>query len=371
MRVLVVSPSYNDPGRFRLLEAIGAQVELTQLTVDELCTPALGTMAAQDSTPAVTVIPNRPWRWGIRHFYRPMWRAYREARPDVIHVEYDPWTPEFWSAMLPLLLLHRRAAVVIGTRKNTRHIPRGPLGLVERVLTRLGVDRASLIVPVSQKAGDDVYRRLGYTEQRIEVVHNVPIDEGVFDGRRADRAGDGFRVGYVGSLLPHKGVDVLVDAVAELRRRVGDHVRLELVGRPHDPEYAAIVQRHDWTTFHGPRPNRELPAFLATLDAFAMPALVLPDHEEHDGVALLEAMAMKVPVVGTRSGIIPEIVDGAENGLLAAPGDAGELADRLQELHDDRERALKLGERARHDALDRAGLDSIAARWVELYGSVA
>src|SRR5690606_14323472 len=104
------------------------------------------------------------------------------------------------------------------------------------------------------------------------------------------------RVGYVGSLLPHKGVDVLVDAVAELRRRVGDHVRLELVGRPHDPAYAAHVQRHDWTTFHGPRPNRELPVFLAALDAFAMPALVLPDHEEHDGVALLEAMAMKVPV---------------------------------------------------------------------------
>jgi glycosyltransferase involved in cell wall biosynthesis len=366
----VVSPSYNDAGRFKLLEAIGRRVEVTQLTLDEHRTPALGAMTALDSTSDVTVLANRPWRVGIRHLYRPMWRAYRRARPDLIHVEYDPWTPEFWSAMFPLLLLHPRTPWVIGTRKNTRHIPRGPLGAVERLLTRLGVRRTRVIVPVSHLAGS-VYRRLGFTEQRIEVLHNVPIDESVFDGRRPERSGSTFTVGYVGSLLPHKGVDVLVRAVAELRDRVGEHVRLELVGRAHDPEYADQVQAHAWTTFHGPRPNTELPDFYATLDAFVMPALVLPDHEEHDGVALLEAMAMRVPVVGTRSGIIPEIIDDGENGLLASPGEVSELADRLQELHEEPERALKLGESARHDALAQAGLDTLAKQWVSLYESVA
>jgi glycosyltransferase involved in cell wall biosynthesis len=370
MRVLVVSLSYNDPGRFKLLEAIGDQVELTLLTIDELNTPAFGAMAAPASSPTVTVLNNRPWRLGIRHLYRPMWGAYRRARPDVIQVEYDPWTPEFWSVMLPLLLLHPRAAWLIGTRKNTRHIPGGPLGLVERTLTRIAVARASLIVAASQKAAG-VYRSLGFSRQRIEVLHNVPIDEIVFDGRRVEVDGGAFRVGFVGSLLPRKGVDDLVRAVAALRHRVGDHVRLELVGRRADEEYADHVLRHDWTTFHGPRPNAELPSFLATLDAFVMPALVLPDHEEHDGVALLEAMAMGLPCIGTRSGIIPEIINDQENGLLTTAGDPDALAGRLQELHDQRDDGRRLGERAREDALQHVGLPRLTKGWLDLYRSVA
>ncbi|TXL57659.1 glycosyltransferase family 4 protein [Aeromicrobium terrae] len=369
MRVLLVSPAYNDAGRFALLERVGAEHDLTLLTPEEIRTPAFGTMSARPTSPAVTVLANRPWRIGSRHLYRPDWREYRRARPDVVHVEYDPWTPEFWSAMLPLLLLHPRARWVIGTRKNTRHVPRGPLGWPERVLTRLGVARSTLVVAVS-RAAENVYRRLGFTDQRIEVLHNVPIDKTVFDGRREEPT-DEFRVGYVGSLLPHKGVEVLVAAVAELRERVGEHVRLDLVGRVHDPAFAEHAQRHDWTTFHGTLPNRELPDFLVTLDAFVMPSLVLPDHEEHDGVALLEAMAMRVPSIGSRSGIIPEIIEDGENGLLVDAGDVGQLADRLQELHDDRERADKLADTARHDALRRAGLSSLVAGWTDLYRSVA
>jgi glycosyltransferase involved in cell wall biosynthesis len=143
------------------------------------------------------------------------------------------------------------------------------------------------------------------------------------------------------------------------------------VGRRADEKYADHVLRHDWTTFHGPRPNAELPDFLARLDAFVMPALVLPDHEEHDGVSLLEAMAMRVPCIGTRSGIIPEIINDDENGLLASAGDATGLADRLQDLHDGPTEARRLGDRAREDALQHVGLPALTKGWVDLYRSVA
>lgn len=370
MRVLVVSPGFNEAGRFKLLESLGERVDLTLVTLERLTAPAFGEMPAPASTDRVTVLPNDAWRIAGRHLYRPHWGAWRRARPDVVHVEYDPWTPEFWSAMLPLLVLHPRAAWVICTRKNTRHVPGGLFGLVERLLTRLGVARTALVVTVSEMAAG-VYRSLGYADRRIEVRHNVPIDERVFDGRDT-RADDGlFRIGYVGSLLPHKGVETLARAVHELRGRVGDHVRLELVGRQHDSEYADRVTRHGWTTYHGLLPNHGLPDFLAGLDVFVMPSLVLPDHEEHDGVALLEAMAMARPAIGSRSGIIREIVRDEENGLLVDPGDVQALADRLHLLHDDPDLGQRLGKQAREDALERAGLDALTRGWLTAYESVA
>jgi glycosyltransferase involved in cell wall biosynthesis len=128
---------------------------------------------------------------------------------------------------------------------------------------------------------------------------------------------------FVGNLVAVKAVDVLLQAWAALgadtRARlviVGDGVNrgaLEAQARP----LAGV-------TFLGARPQAEVAAWLSVANA-----LVLPSHHEGMPNAVVESLASGVPVVASRVGGIPELVEEGVNGLLVAPGDAPALAKAL------------------------------------------
>ncbi len=124
---------------------------------------------------------------------------------------------------------------------------------------------------------------------------------------------------YVGRVAPEKGLDLLLDAFANLRRSRPD-ARLLIVGRgPSLGHYMASARRRfPWrgVTFTGFVPDRRLPEFYAACDVFALPSTF-----ETQGMVLLEAMACGKPVVALDHGAIPEVVRNGENGYLAVPGD--------------------------------------------------
>jgi len=268
-----------------------------------------------------------------------------------------------------MLLLHPRTPLVLFTKKNTRHIPRGPLGLVERVLTRIGLARVKLILAVSAKAGA-IFHELGYGHKKIEVQGHMPIDDAVFVPAAPATERAAFTVGFVGSIQPAKGLPTLIEAVAELRARTDADARLELVGPMRDFDLAHVIAGREWITYRGPRANREIPEFLAGLDVFVMPSSVLPDHEEHDGQALLEAMAMELACVGSRSGVMPELISEGDNGLLFEPDDVAGLTDQLEKLAADPEMRRRLGQQARATALARTGLDTLVDQRLAAYDEV-
>ncbi|MCW2497703.1 glycosyltransferase family 4 protein [Jatrophihabitans sp.] len=370
MRVVIASHGYSEVERVKLLEAIAEQHDVTLLVPDRIWAQVFGDMYAPESTEKVRVIPNRTLPFGAHYLFRPSWQVYRDLRPDVLHVEYDPWTPEFWSVVLPMLLLHRRIPIVLYTKKNTRHVPRGPLGLVERLLTRLGMSRVSLVLAASLKAAS-IFRDLGYGDTEIKVQGHIPIDEALFRPVPVRAVHEPrFEVGFVGSIAPHKGVRTLVSAVAQLRDRLDADVRLSFVGPMRDESLAALLADYDWISYLGPRPNSDIPAFLSGLDAFVMPSAILPDHEEHDGQALLEAMAMELACVGSRGGIIPELIEDGHNGLLFEAGDVSGLVDALEKLVADGDLRRRFGTHARGTALARTGLASLASQRLAVYDRV-
>jgi glycosyltransferase involved in cell wall biosynthesis len=137
----------------------------------------------------------------------------------------------------------------------------------------------------------------------------------------------------VGSLVPKKGHDVLVRAMAHLPAEQ----RLRIVGEgPLRSELEALVRGQGLAgrvELVGPKDEAEVRALLTEAHVFALACVDTPSGDR-DGipVALLEAMAVGVPVVSTRVGAIPELVEGV--GRLVGPGDAVELADAIQSLDD-------------------------------------
>jgi glycosyltransferase involved in cell wall biosynthesis len=144
---------------------------------------------------------------------------------------------------------------------------------------------------------------------------------------RPRRAGPRRRVGYVGTLAPHKGVHVLLEAFRDLVRQ---DCSLDVVGNPAlDPAYSArlraLAAGDRRVRFRGAIPPDQIGGLWDELDLLVLPSL----WWENSPLTVLEALAAGVPVVASRTGGVPEIIpDGA--GAFVPPGDVAALRGTLE-----------------------------------------
>jgi teichuronic acid biosynthesis glycosyltransferase TuaC len=166
-----------------------------------------------------------------------------------------------------------------------------------------------------------------WVERPIDVLPNF-IDETRFPPAKRAPA-EPFRLLSVGHLVPQKGFDVLLRALA-IRLADGDHLHLSIVGKGYEGD-ALRALAHDLAiesaiTWVGAPDRAEMPAIYRAADAF-----VLASRHESFGVVVIEALASGLPVVATRCGGPEEIVT-PECGLLVPPEDPAALATALSEI---------------------------------------
>ena len=155
---------------------------------------------------------------------------------------------------------------------------------------------------------------------------------------------DSLVVGYVGWLIPIKGVTHLVDAMAEVIQRHPNSL-LVLVGKGDEKGEEEIKLKEqvenlglvDNVRFLGWRPD--VHEIMGCFDIFVLPSL-----NEGMGRVLVEAMAVGLPIVASRVGGIPDLVKDGENGLLVPPADAGALERAISDLLSDKARGKRMGE---------------------------
>jgi len=192
-------------------------------------------------------------------------------------------------------------------------------------------------------------------------------------GRRAPIAGSPFNdpalwvVGTVGRLQTVKDQVNLVRAVAQAVSTSTDaRARLRLVVAGDGPQRgeveaavdAAGLQDHVWLA--GVR--EDVPSVLHGLDAFA-----LPSRAEGISNTILEAMACRLPIVATRVGGTPDLIDDRVTGMLVPPGDPQALGDALLALMQNPFAAQRLAAAARSECERRFSLDRMVADYAALY----
>jgi glycosyltransferase involved in cell wall biosynthesis len=304
-----------------------------------------------------------PWLWRRALRLAGVLRAL-----GVTHV-HSPWAfPS--TRIVPLAARLADVRFTMQPRASDIH-RRSRLGLGERLR------HADLIITNAHYNVAPIRSHLAGIDRDIHVIY-----EGVDPRRlqppadRAPRGGEALLL-TVSRLVEPKGLDVLLRACRILKDE-GRAVRCAIVGGRVAAEtnhYVALKRLHRAldlgavVDFLGSRSFADVMKAYAEADVY-----VLAAHEASDGRrdvtpnTLIEAMAMELPIVSTRSGAIPELIEDEVSGLLVAPRDERALASAIARLLDDPELRRSLGCAARRRVLERFDLTRNVRRYAELFG---
>lgn len=250
---------------------------------------------------------------------RPLWRLLGQEW-DVLDLHEEPFALATAQVLALRALRRSRVPYLLYSAQNIDK--RYPIPF--RWLERWSLRHASAVSVCNAEAGR-ILQRKGLTG-RPELI-GLGLDTARFTPTATPPPDDGrVRVGYVGRLEAHKGVDVLIEAVGR-----DDRLHLEVAGAgPLDDELHRLALKSpasDRVTFVGSVTQDDLPDFYRGLDVLAVPSLTTPGWIEQFGRVAVEAMACGVPVVASDSGALPDVVGGA--GVLVPPGDIDALAREL------------------------------------------
>jgi glycosyltransferase involved in cell wall biosynthesis len=174
---------------------------------------------------------------------------------------------------------------------------------------------------------------------------------------------------YVGRLLPHKGINYLVEAM-------DPEVPLRIVGRPYHEEYLRLLRKlaaGKRVTFITDATDDAIVREYQAAAVAVLPSVYTDVYgattflPELLGFTGLEAMSCGTPLLGTDVGGIPEVVDDGVTGYLVPPNDPGALRDRIRLLLGDPAIAARLGAAARQRVLDKFTWEAVTERCLAAY----
>ncbi len=271
------------------------------------------------------------------HFFPRLGQRIAEVQPDIVHIDEEPYNLATWHA----LWLSKRAgarALFFTWQNLFRRYPI-PFNRGERWVLK----NADYGIAGTQDAAD-IWRAKGYIGP-MAVIPQFGVDPAFFTPKGKRAPGTPFTIGYAGRLVPEKGVDLLLQAAAGL----ANNWRLEILGSgPDDGKLQAIAAQlglTDRTQFTAWIPSHQMPDFYRKIDALVVPSRTRANWKEQFGRVIVEAMACGTPVIGAKSGAIPEVLGDA--GLTFPEENAPALQNRLTRLMKDPDLWARLSRQGR------------------------
>lgn len=289
-------------------------------------------------------------------------------RPDIIHIEYDPWAPIFWQTWLARKWAAPHARIVCTAKKNTlRQLPQ-PLQMLKLCVANTLLKSVAHLLVINKGVQRIYQHTLNVPPDKMTLMQHLGIDMLTFFPAAQRMPDTQLTIGYCGRFDPHKGLADLVSAVAAINEARPGSARLKVLGQGAMRD-ELVAKAYPWLDVLPPVPHAQVADFMRGLDIFVMPSLVLRDHEEHDGHALMEAMACGVPSIGSTSGIIPELLSD-DCGLIYPAGDAQALAACLSTLLSSAQERSALAARGLARAKEAFTVEGIALMKSKIYQKV-
>lgn len=302
------------------------------------------------------------WNGSFHLFHFPdLDRRLARLRPEVVHVDEEPYNLATFLAFRAAQRIGARPLFFTWQNLLRRYPP--PFSWLERRVLR----QAAYAIAGNAEAAA-VLRQKDYRGP-LAVIPQFGVDPDRFSPGAADRAGRATpRIGYLGRLVEEKGLLVLLEALVGL----AGPWRLDLFG--HGPLRATIRARAaelglaERVHLREPVASTLVPDELRRLDVLVLPSLSRPNWKEQFGRVLIEAMACGVAVIGSDSGEIPHVIDGA--GLIFPEGDSDTLRSCLAEVLGSGDRRRELAGLGRTRVLEHYTHRKVAEATCRVYREV-
>lgn len=369
MRVLRIAHSSLTPAlrqRERALVRSHEDVDLKLITTESWREAEMEVAAVEDDLFPVKTAP----RYFSKHLQlfaydpRPIIKALREYRPHLVDLSHEPYSVACAEVLTLCSWFAPEIPIVMQTNQNILHNYPPPFNWLEH--------RAFRKVAAAYACSEtvcEVLRAKGFDKPAPIIPFGVDIDAFRPAQEVKARSGDVPTIGFVGRMLPGKGLNVLAEALGKLR---GKSWRLLLIGD--GPECEGFNKRLaefgvlDRVQATGAISFELIPPYFHEMDLLVIPTETTQRIREQFGRVIVEAMASGVPVIGSTCGAIPEVI--GEAGLVFQEGDAKALASAIRRLISDKQLRQHLAGMGRIRVEQHYSWEQVAHLTYELFNQV-
>ena len=298
-----------------------------------------------------------------RVLYKSFSQILATVKPDFIFLDQEP---ENFAAVQGIRLRRKFAPNAVLSLVSSRNIDHVKIGFpykveylhrqCDRFVTRHPVDVCFVRTQAAEQFMHSYAKRIVHLPFPIEVSRLKKVQ-----GKR--RPPQLFTIGYVGRLIEPKGVQLLFDLLPTFP----ENVRMVFVGKGSLGEQLTLRARElglsDRLTIRPPVPHKELPNVFSEMDVVVVPSVDTKFWKEQCPRVPMEAMACEVPVIGSSSGGIPEVLGNA--GLIFEQGNPQALRDAINRVLQERPLRDNLAVLGRKRVLDNFQVSVVAGRMAE------
>lgn len=365
MRVLILSKA-SIVGEYQTkLTALAQQpgIELV-VVVPPAWQDARGRMALEKAHTAgyeLSVTPIRMNGHFHLHYYPELPKILARVQPDLVHIDEEPYNLASYLAARALARQAPHARLLFFSWQNIYKYYPPPFGWMECYLYQVAA--AAIAGSYEAKA---VLERKGFGKP-IAVIPQFGVPDSFVPGV-TPHASNCIVIGYAGRLVREKGIQVLLRALAavhgtwELRILGSGPLYDSLASMARELGIEARVHFSPWAA------SDQMPGFYQSLDMLVVPSLTRPNWKEQFGRVIMEAMACGVPVIGSDSGEIPNVVGDA--GIVVPEGDVAALARAIDQLIQYPAERLALGAKGRARAVGVYSQQRVVSDTYALYRSL-
>ncbi len=342
LRVLFVSHTYVvgvNQGKLKAIADTG-EVELALLAPSNWrATEWNRTLELETPFPEIRIYSASVWFTGRvgAHIYHPwkIWQVINDFKPDLIQVEEEIFSLCAFEVSLWAKLYHK-PMVVFGWENQLRS-----LSVFRRWIRNMVMSSTNLYLAGNQD-GAAVMRSWNY-QGPVEIMPQMGVDTDLF-APSARNHQNRLNIGFLGRLVPEKGLDILFAAVSQLKRQ-DLSCKITICGSGlseadlrQEAEKQGIT---DLITWKGAVRHEVAPMELAKFDVLVLPSRSVATWKEQFGHVIIEAMAMGIPVIGSSCGEIPHVI--ACEDLIFPESDSTALAAILKKVICDRNWREEMG----------------------------
>lgn len=302
------------------------------------------------------------------HWYRGLNRVIREFRPDLIHIDEEHYSVVTTQAVA-LAKRHHIPFIFQSWQNIAKHYP-FPFSAMEQYVfrhARAAVAGNEEVKHVLQSKGFD--KRIDVIGLGVDTRQFFPREDFLFR-RRLDLEGR-WLVGYIGRLVPEKGVMDVLEAVAPLLQSYPSMTCVVAGSGPLEGSIRQYLEENDiaaqvrvlaWVK------SEDMPRLMNALDVLVVPSRTTSRWKEQFGRVIIEAMAVGTPVIGSNSGEIPRVI--GDGGLIVPEGHIEDIRDAVLELFEDTPRRHALGLKGHQRVQQYLSQEHVAKAFYHLYQDI-